>query len=256
MALRDATTRGSAGYDHAELVRSARYLLEDDPELLEQELSRIEHIFVDEIADTDPAQIELLEIISGGARTMVAFGDADSSTFAFRGADASIMRTFPDHFPGAQIVELPWVHRGAPTVEAYALRTRGSEAAYVAQRLRQAHLVDGVPWSRMAVVMRSTNLQLATYERALRHAGVPTVVHAEDLPVHQQPAVKPFLLLLRCALDPELLNEENAIALLHSPFGGADPLAERKLRQGCGPSPATNTRRASCWSRHCAIRAS
>src|SRR5581483_11548288 len=44
--------------------------------------------------------------------------------------------------------------------------------------------------------------------------------------------VKPFLLLLRCALEPDMLNEENAVALLHSPFGGADPLAERKLRQG------------------------
>jgi superfamily I DNA/RNA helicase/RecB family exonuclease len=232
MALRDATTRSSAGYDHAELVRSARALLEEDPALLEQELSRIEFIYVDELADTDPAQIELLQVIAGGARALVAFGDADSSTFAFRGADPTIMRTFPDAFAGAQTVELPEVHRGRPAVEAYALRTRGSEAAYVAQRLRQAHLTDGVPWSRMAVIMRSTNLQLSTYERALRHAGVPTVVHAEDLPLHQQPAVKPFLLLLRCALEPELLNEENAVALLHSPFGGADPLAERKLRQG------------------------
>jgi superfamily I DNA/RNA helicase len=66
----------------------------------------------------------------------------------------------------------------------------------------------------------------------LRHAGVPTVVHADDLPVHLQPAVKPFLLLLRCAFDPAQLSEENAVALLHSPLGGADPLAERKLRQG------------------------
>jgi superfamily I DNA/RNA helicase/RecB family exonuclease len=232
MALRDATTRGSAGFDHAELVRAARSLLADDAATLEQELSRIDFVYVDELADTDPAQIELLQIVAGGARALVAFGDAESSTFAFRGADPTIMRTFPDAFPGAQTIELPWVHRGNPAVEAYALRTRGSEAAYVAQRLRQAHLADGVPWSHMAVIMRSTNLQLSTYERALRHAGVPTVVHAEDLPLQQQPAVKPFLLLLRCALEPELLNEENAVALLHSPFGGADPLAERKLRQG------------------------
>jgi superfamily I DNA/RNA helicase len=44
--------------------------------------------------------------------------------------------------------------------------------------------------------------------------------------------VAPFLLLLRCALDPDALNEEAAVALLHSPLGGADPLAERRLRQG------------------------
>ncbi|WP_203913837.1 ATP-dependent helicase, partial [Rhizocola hellebori] len=231
MALRDASTRGSAGYDPAELVRAATYLLDTEPGLLRSEQDRVEFLYVDELADTDPAQIELLQRVATG-KALIAFGDADSSTFAFRGADPTIMRTFPDVFPGAAMVELGIRHRGRPRVEAYALRSRASEAAYVAQRLRQAHLAEGVPWSGMAVIMRSASNQLATYERALRQAGIPTLVHAEDLPVHLQPAVKPFLLLLRCALDPAQLTEENAVALLHSPLGGADPLAERKLRQG------------------------
>lgn len=229
MALRDATTRGSVGYDHAELVQAAVHLLDLDPALLEAERSMLKLVYVDELADTDPAQIQLLKRV---ATDVVAFADPESSTFAFRGADPEITRTFPDHFPGATEVVLEKVYRGAPTVEGYAMRSRGSEAAYVAQWLRRAHLQGGVPWSRMAVIMRSASMQLATYERALRHAGVATVIHAEDLPLHQQPAVKPFLLLLRCALNPELLTEETAVALLHSPLGGADPLGERKLRQG------------------------
>jgi RecB family exonuclease len=102
----------------------------------------------------------------------------------------------------------------------------------VAHALREAHLLHGVPWSRMAVLLRSASLQLPALRRALAAAGVPTVTHAEDLPLHLQPAVAPFLLLLRCALDPEALTEETAVALLHSPLGGADPLAERRLRQG------------------------
>jgi RecB family exonuclease len=44
--------------------------------------------------------------------------------------------------------------------------------------------------------------------------------------------VAPLLLALRCALDPDRLDEEAAVALLHSPLGGADPLSERRLRQG------------------------
>ncbi len=84
----------------------------------------------------------------------------------------------------------------------------------------------------MAVLLRSTSLQLPSLQRALAAAGVPTVTHAEDLPLHLQPAVAPFLLLLRCALDPDALDEEVAVALLHSSLGGADPLAERRLRQG------------------------
>nr|WP_239086513.1 ATP-dependent DNA helicase [Catellatospora methionotrophica] len=272
MALRDASTRGSAGYDHAELVRAATAMLRRDPELLAAERSRLSAVYVDELADTDPAQVELLQLIATGL-PLTAFADPDSSTYAFRGADPQIARTFGELFPGTAQVILATTHRAAPAVraatariarrlpghlplvpaprqeqvgstaaepqddpdvgvEVVALRSRVSEAAFVAHRMRRAHLVDGVPFSRMAVIMRSTNAQLPAYERALRQAGVPTKVLAEDLPLHQQPAVKPLLTLLRCALKPELLTEEAAVALLHSPLGGADPMAERRLRQG------------------------
>ncbi|WP_020525312.1 ATP-dependent helicase [Catelliglobosispora koreensis] len=242
MALRDASTRGSIGYDPAELVRAAVHLLDAEPSVLEHERAQIDFLYVDELADTDPAQIELLKRIAYG-KPLIAFGDPNSSVFAFRGADPTIVRTFADQFPGAQQTALTTRHRGDAVTETFALRTRASEAAYVAQRLRQAHLADGVPWSRMAVIMRAASHQLSTYERALRQAGVPAVIHAEDFPVHQQPAVKPFLLLLRCALYPDQLTEETAITLLHSPLGGIDPLGERRLRQGlralAGPEHAS-----------------
>ena len=123
----------------------------------------------------------------------------------------------------------------AGPTESLEVRTFGSEAAeaaHVALRLRAAHLLGGVPWSRMAVLVRSTLLQLAPVRRALLAAGVPVTVEAPDLPLHVQPAVAALLLAVRCALRPEHLDEQNAVALLHSPLGGADPLAERRLRQG------------------------
>ncbi|MFV2020368.1 ATP-dependent helicase [Micromonospora sp. LOL_023] len=287
LALRDVSNRGSVGYDHAELVRAAAGLLTDDPPLLDAERRRLSYVYVDELADTDPAQVGLLDLIAGGGRTLVAFADPDSSTYAFRGADPGIVPAFGLRFRTAsgavarQIV-LPVGHRADPALLAVtgrvARRLRGpaghrdlrpaatapgpaetgrsstggpstersggdvaqvrvfrsatSEASYLAHALRVAHLIDGVPWSRMAVIVRSTTLQLPPLQRALHVTGVPTVVHAEDLPLHRQPAVAPLLLLLRCALEPARLDEEAAVALLHSPLGGADPLAERRLRQG------------------------
>ncbi|WFE26822.1 ATP-dependent DNA helicase [Solwaraspora sp. WMMD791] len=296
LALRDVSNRGSIGYDHAELVRAAAGLLVDDPQLLESERRRLAYVYVDELADTDPAQVELLQLIAGGGRPLVAFADPDSSTYAFRGADPGIVSAFglrmrtASGAPARQIV-LPVCYRADPALLAVtgrvARRLRGpaghrdlrpptpptqasqatgpappaqappaqaapptgesaatdhaqvrvfrsatSEASYLAHALRVAHLVDGVPWSRMAVIVRSTTLQLPPLQRALHITGVPTVVHAEDLPLHRQPAVAPLLLLLRCALEPARLDEEAAVALLHSPLGGADPLAERRLRQG------------------------
>ncbi|MEV4821226.1 ATP-dependent DNA helicase [Micromonospora sp. NPDC049274] len=268
LALRDVSNRGSIAYDPAELVRAATGLLRDDEELLAAERRRLAHVYVDELADTDPAQLELLSVIAGGGKSLVAFADPDSSTYAFRGADPAGVTTFGHRFrtasgaPAAQVLlstsyragpvllaamarlgrrlRGPMAHRRlhplpeapAGVVEVHTFRSATSEAAWLAHALRAAHLLDGVPWSRMAVLVRSTALQLPTLQRALHAAGVPTVVHGEDLPLHLQPAVAPLLLLLRCALEPARLDEEAAVALLHSPLGGADPLAERRLRQG------------------------
>ena len=342
LALRDATTRGSAAYDPAELVRAASGLLTDEPKLLEAERRRLAYVYVDELADTDPAQIELLTLVAAGGAPLVAFGDPDSSVYGFRGADPQAVSAFPQRFRTAsgalaEVITLHTNYRAEPTLLSatgrLARRMRGasrhrflhpptpaeaptpeattaaapdpasvpgpasgssstgagssstgagsgstegsaegpagqvgsasggvsppagsasvqdsgpvvagavvrtfrsptSETAYVAHALREAHLLHGVPWSRMAVVLRSTTLQLPSIQRGLAASGVPTVTHSEDLPLHLQPAVAPFLLLLRCALEPSVLDEEAAVALLHSPLGGADPLAERRLRQG------------------------
>ncbi|MEV4712976.1 PD-(D/E)XK nuclease family protein [Micromonospora sp. NPDC049374] len=268
LALRDVANRGSVAYDPAELVRAATGMLRDDPELLAAERRRLAHVYVDELADTDPAQLELLDTVAGGGLPLVAFADPDSSTYAFRGADPGGVTTFPHRFrtasgaPAAQVLLTtsyragerllfattrlarrlrgPAAHRRlrplpntpSGTVEVRTFSSTTSEAAWLAHALREAHLLDGVPWARMAVLVRSTARQLPGLRRALHAAGVPTVVHGEDLPLHLQPAVAPLLLLLRCALEPERLDEEAAVALLHSSLGGADPLAERRLRQG------------------------
>ncbi len=268
LALRDATGRGAVGYDAAELVRAATALLLDDPDLLTAERRRLQAIYVDEYADTDPAQHDLLATLAGGGKHLVVFADPDSSTFAFRGADPAGIADFPYRFRTATGAVAPSVtlgraYRGgaellaatrrvairlrgpsrhrilAPvpdtepgTVEVRTFRSATTESAYLVHRLREAHLRHGVSWSEMAVIVRSTARQLAPLRRAFQQAGIPTTTAAEDLPVPAQPAVAPLLLLLRCAVEPDRLDEEAAVALLHSPLGGADPLAERRLRQG------------------------
>ena len=269
LALRDATTRGSIAYDQAELVRAAAALLVDDPVLLAAERDRCRHVYVDELADTDPAQIDLLGLIAGGGSHVVGVGDPDSATFGFRGGDPTGLRDFTERFPTATGAEAPRVilstsYRATPElvratrrvaarlrgpvrhraiqsasgageaggVEVCTLRSVTSESAYVAQRLREAHLHDGIPWSRMAVIVRSLQHHHAALRRALTQSGIPVTTGAEDTALATQPAVAPLLLLLRCALDESTLDEEIAVNLLHSPLGGAHPLSERRLRQG------------------------
>ncbi|GGK00773.1 DNA helicase [Pilimelia anulata] len=299
LALREATTRGAPAYDHAELIQAAAAALREDPELLAAERRRLAYAYVDEYAETDPAQRDLLALVAGGGAPVVAFADPDSAVYGFRGADPAGVRDFADRFAGpagpAGTVLLDRAYRSAgdlhaatrrvaarlrgpgphrhptpaappesgvaatgaapaperepaaparprpdpdrgdgarPPVEVATFRTGTSEAAYAAHVLREAHLRDGVPWSRMAVLVRSARGQLPLVQRALHVAGVPTALQVEEQPLHLQPAVAPLLLVLRCAVDPAALDEDAAVALLHSPLGGADPLAERRLRQG------------------------
>ena len=276
LALRE----GGARYDTAEIVRAAAARLRVDPDLAAG--CRPDYVYVDELHDTDPGQLTLLREIVGPGAHLVAFGDPDSATFAFRGADPEGVRRFPDQFPTvhgrpAPSAILSTSHRAGPSLIGAGRRVSrrlagtgphrargagpstvdggvavrlfasgGAEAAHIADALRVAHLRDGVPWSRMAVLVKSTAGHLPILSRALRQAQVPMTVSSEDLPLSAQPLVRPLLTLIRCGLDPKRLDEETAVGLLHSPYGGADPLGERRLRQGLRALAAqTGDRRGS-----------
>jgi superfamily I DNA/RNA helicase/RecB family exonuclease len=270
--------RGDAsGYDPAELVRQAIAELSDDPELLRQERERARWLFVDEYQDTDPAQVELLALLAGGGGNLVVVGDPDQAIYAFRGAEPRGIVEFPDRFrhtdgraarrvslgvcrrSGAELLAVsrtvadglpgPWEHRRlAPvegtdpgTAEVHVFGSAAVEAAYLADVLRRAHLLDGVPWSQMAVVVRIATA-LGPLRRALASAGVPVAVSADDLPLAGQPAVAPLLSALTALLPATGsgreaegaavgLDEPAAEALLASPLGRATVLDLRRLRR-------------------------
>ena len=259
----DVTALARPGaYDPAELIQAAVAALRLDPELLAGERRRRRRIFVDEYQDTDPAQTELLELISAGADELVIVGDPDQSIYTFRGADPGAMRAAADRFGGAEVIALGTSRRsgaalldatrrvalrlpgpvaqrrlvaapGLPpgVVEVSLLRSATEEAGYLAGVLRRAHLEDGMPWSRMSVIVRSTTASLPILRRALSSAGVPVAVRGEDLPLPEQPAVAHVITALRGALDPATITEDIAEQLLLGPIGRADPMMLRRLNR-------------------------
>ncbi|WP_370523928.1 ATP-dependent helicase [Cellulomonas sp. APG4] len=126
--------------------------------------------------------------------------------------------------------DVPGRARAGAPAEVALLRSSAQEAAYVAYRLRSAHLRDGVPWGRMAVVVRSGS-RLVELRRALLGAQVPVEVVGRDLPLRAEPAVRPMLVALRCSVEPTALDAEAAAALLTSPLGGLDAVGLRRLRR-------------------------
>src|SRR5271167_769469 len=257
-------------YDYAEIVRIAAALLGRE-QTRQRERGAYDVVLVDEYQDSDPAQESLLMALAGDGRELIAVGDPDQSIYAFRGADVSALTEFPDRFrtadghPAPVVAlracrrsgpvllaasrrvtrRLPAAHGGsashrdlvplsegpAGTVRILVADSSTQEAALVADTLRRAHLADGVPWSSMAVLVRSATRQVPLLRRALTAANVPVTVAGDELPLADEPGTRPLLLLLRCALRPSELDEQTAAELLCGPLGGTDALGLRRLRR-------------------------
>ena len=104
-----------------------------------------------------------------------------------------------------------------------------AEAATIADTLRRAHLIDGVPWSQMAVIVRSVPRAAARLPRALAAAGVPVAIPTSGGPVSEEPAAHALLTVLAATADG--LDGERALTLLTGPIGRVDPVSLRQLRR-------------------------
>ncbi len=205
----------------------------------------------------------MLQLLADGADELVLVGDPDQSIYAFRGAAQTAVRDVDEHYNGGApvpTVALQVSRRCGPQLLAASRRvaarlpgrgeqreltaagpvedeppvsvalfpTASAEANHLAGVLRRAHL-DGLPWSRMAVLVRSTAAVLGTLRRALITAGVPVAVRGEDLPLAEQPAVAVLLDIVRYVVEP--LTEDAAQALLVGPIGAADVVYLQRLRR-------------------------
>ena len=254
--LRQGTGRLGAALDQAELTAAAVDRLAD-PAVLAAHQQRIRRIFVDEYQDVDPAQAQLVELIASGADELVVVGDPDQSVYAFRGAaagsldrigvDRTVALTTSYRLPAALLeasrrvaarLPGPAAHRelrpvdpAAPgTLRVRVLASADREAAFVADQLRRAHLERHVPWSKMAILLRSPSGSAEPLRRALTRAGVPVTEVSGASPA-TNPLTQALLTTLRAGIEPDALTGQAALDLLASPLGGMDPLALRRLRR-------------------------
>lgn len=107
--------------------------------------------------------------------------------------------------------------------------SHAAECQAVAGILRERHLLDGVPWSKMAVVLRSGG-DVPAFERGLALADVPTAGSAARTALRDAPAAASLLAAASLVLDREPLTAESAIALLTGPIGRLDGVGLRRLR--------------------------
>jgi superfamily I DNA/RNA helicase/RecB family exonuclease len=253
-------------YDPAWILGAAADHLLDDPEAHERLLSGLRLVVVDDAQELTPAAARLLEVVHTPSLDVVLVGDPDAAVQTFRGADPRYLAHGWTALGDGRTIALPTAYRlprrltevaarvtghigvlgelthrtAAPVrvggrVDVQLARAVSQEAALVAGALREAHLIEGVPWSQMAVVVRGQG-RTSTLRRVLGGSGVPVSASTADVPVRDEPAVRPLLALLQAVIELALghrdaLDPETAAEVLLSPLGGADAVSLRRLRR-------------------------
>jgi superfamily I DNA/RNA helicase len=215
--------------DPSELVNAAIAHLRNNPELLDTLRKRFTTIIVDEFQESDPAQRALLALLAG--QDLIIALDASSAVGRFRGADPDGADNAAHDLLGDHgvTIKLLGSYRKADHRDAVMAGTATEEAHYIAYHCKKAHLLDGIAYSDMAIIVRSGGTTASAIRRACMQASIPTVGEIEAL--GNNVAIAPFLLLARIATDPKKMTLADAEELLTSEFGGSDPISLRRIRR-------------------------
>ena len=230
--------------DPSEIINSAIAHLTNNPEVLADLRQRFSTIMVDEFHESDPAQRRLLQMLTGEDVLLVV--DPQSAVGRFRGSDPDgVNQYLQAEFPVSTTITLTENHRGHPIKFAVELRSEAEEAQYIAYQIKRAHLMEGLAYSDMAIILRAHNTTASAIRRALGQTGVPVAGDREA--IASNASLAPFLLLARIAARPGKPTIEECERLLLSEFGGASSISLRRIRTALLKSrdEATDSRNGS-----------
>jgi len=238
-------------------------------------------VLVDDAQEATQSTVALLGALARRGVAVVALGDPDLATSAFRGGSPDVLGRLGQRLgqPDARTLWLSTAHRHDPPLRELVQRvtarigTAGAgrqhaaepgrpaagaagapgpgqgdepgrvvppvlsvqadspahELSTVARVLREHHLVSGVPWSSMMVVVRSGG-QVPGVARGLQLADVPTRTSIAGRAVRDEHGARHLLLAASVAVGRDELTADLAGELLLGPLAGFDALSLRRLR--------------------------
>ena len=248
--------------DPSSIINEAIHLLQEDEARLSHFRNRFTTVAVDEFQESDKSQRRLLQLLA--PQDLLIFADPDSAIGRFRGADPDSLIQFLGDFVD-QSIALTEDFRGTSEINAlvneiasgftqpskYRIRktskgvsgassvgvakftSQSESASHIAYVLRSAHLREGLPWSKMAVLVRSPGSEVAALTRAFSQSGIPVSIDSAALALAENPAITPILNIASIALKSAPLSASDWPVLeeiLLSEFGGADALQLRQIR--------------------------
>jgi len=212
-AIYEERLRATGNVDFGDLIRLPAKLLSGDEAIRRRTRQRFRVILVDEYQDSNVAQFELLRLLAGagapgegGDRLPVppayvcVVGDDDQSIYRFRGAEVKNILSFPELFPGTEIVRLERNYRSYQSIldvagdvvshnegrlgkELRAERRGGrpprlslledqDEETRFCARICEERVKAGGKWGDVAILYR-TNAQSLSFEKEFPRRGIP-----------------------------------------------------------------------------------
>ncbi len=102
--------------DFDDLIVKTYELFTKFPEVLEMYQNKFKYIFVDEFQDTNTAQYELVKLLAGKYKNILAVGDEDQCIYSWRGAQVENVKRFTKDFPDCKIFKLEQNYRSTKKI--------------------------------------------------------------------------------------------------------------------------------------------
>jgi len=254
----------SAHRDAADLVAEATSVLRTADAAGLGPLAALRVVLIDDAQELTRGGIEIVRALRARGVTVLAFGDPDISSGAFRGASPELFSQLATELGQVMVLDVPHrqaapltalirtvtqaigaagriEHRRRPqpvadgadagaVVSAFLAASPYEELDRIAGTLRDWHLTHGVAWQDMAVIAHDTR-QVSTLEAELAAREIPTRAAGVQRPLGDEGVVRDLVGMVELALVPveDRTSQQLEEALL-SPFGGMDAIGLRRLR--------------------------
>ena len=252
--------RATGNADFGDLIMLPVQILEAYSDIADYIHNRFKVIMVDEYQDSNIAQYRLLQSLSGvkqGSDTYVCVvGDDDQSIYKFRGAEVENILTFPEKFPGTEIIKLQRNYRSTANILRAAelvvkknhhaglektliadrqdggspilafLPDQNAEATFTADLIKKS-LAAGAKYSDWAVLYR-TNAQSLSFEKEFLHRKIPYVV-VGSLKFYEREEIKDALAYLSFVANHK--DEISFRRIINKPARGIGEKTQDKLME-------------------------
>jgi len=218
----------SSSMDYDDLLEKWRDLLENVPEARERFSDQFKYVMVDEYQDTNFLQADIIRLLSGKHRNILAVGDDAQSIYSFRGARVENILEFPKQFSESKLFKLEVNYRSTPEILNLAndsltnndnqfdkilkavnssleipalveVKDPFAQAKFIAQRILEFR-EEGVAMKNMAILFRA-HYQSAELEMELVKRDIPYIIRG-GIRFFEQAHIKDVLAYMRIVVNP------------------------------------------------------